>query len=192
MIGSKVAGSEGHGCRRHSRCGLHAPAGNLPLRVVRCVRQVHRAQRHGLPTPQRLSPCCLQLADLPVRPEAIPRVQEQASCLPGWNTNGDPIDSKLSFEQEVTLHNLTKLRIEAELEPARYDDRSSFGNGTFRVDDTPNHAARSPSRHRAGWRDAQGQRVTARSHPERRVEPLARRFDACAGSSDRRTSDRWW
>ena len=54
----------------------------------------------------------------------------------GWNTNGDPIDSKLSFEQGVTLHNLTKLRIEAELEPARYDDRSSFGNGTFRVDDT--------------------------------------------------------
>ena len=54
----------------------------------------------------------------------------------GWNTGGEMIASKLSFEQEVTRHNLTKLRVEVEWEPARFDDRGSFGNGTFRIDDT--------------------------------------------------------
>ena len=54
----------------------------------------------------------------------------------GWNTGGEMIASKLSFEQEVTRHDLTKLRVEVEWAPARFDDRGSFGNGTFRIDDT--------------------------------------------------------
>ena len=62
------------GRRRDCRSGLHAPAGNLALRVLGCVRQVHSAQRHGLPAPQRLPACGLQHVDLPVRSEAIPRV----------------------------------------------------------------------------------------------------------------------
>ena len=52
------------------------------------------------------------------------------------------IASKLSFEQEVTRHDLTKLRVEVEWEPARFDDR------------VVSATARSASTIRWGWKAA--------------------------------------
>ena len=53
----------------------------------------------------------------------------------GWNTDGDTVDAKVSYDHRFTLHNLTQLRFEVEYEPERYDDRGSFGHGSFRVED---------------------------------------------------------
>ena len=52
-----------------------------------------------------------------------------------WNTAGKVIDSELSIDQRVTLHNLSQLRFSGGLRPAHYDDRGSFGNGLYRIDD---------------------------------------------------------
>ena len=52
-----------------------------------------------------------------------------------WNESGKMIGSELSFDQRLTLHNLSQLRFSGGLRPAHYDDRASFGNGMFRVDD---------------------------------------------------------
>ena len=46
-----------------------------------------------------------------------------------WNTAGKIVDSQLSFDQRVTLHNLSQLRMSGGVRPAHYDDRGSFGNG---------------------------------------------------------------
>jgi len=54
----------------------------------------------------------------------------------GWNTRGETISAKLSYDHRVTLHNLTQFQLDVELEPERYDDRGSFGNGSFRIDRT--------------------------------------------------------
>ena len=53
-----------------------------------------------------------------------------------WNTTGKVIDAELSIDQRVTLHNLSQLRLSGGLRPAHYDDRGSFGNGIYRVDDS--------------------------------------------------------
>ena len=60
----------------------------------------------------------------------------------GWNTNGETVDAKLSYDHRVTLHNLTQLRFEVEYEPERYDDRGSFGHGSYRVEDQKSIEAR--------------------------------------------------
>ena len=60
----------------------------------------------------------------------------------GWNTNGETVDAKLSYDHRVTLHNLTQLRFEVEYEPERYDDRGSFGHGSYRVEDQKSLEAR--------------------------------------------------
>lgn len=60
----------------------------------------------------------------------------------GWNGSGETVAAKLSYDHRVTLHNLTQLRFEVEYEPARYDDRGSFGNGTYRVADVRGMEAR--------------------------------------------------
>ena len=52
-----------------------------------------------------------------------------------WNTDGKVIGSQVSFDQRLTLHNLSQLRFSGELRPAHYDDRGSFGNGMFHMDD---------------------------------------------------------
>ena len=52
-----------------------------------------------------------------------------------WNTDGKVIGSQLSFDQRLTLRNLSQLRFSGELRPAHYDDRGSFGNGMFHLDD---------------------------------------------------------
>ena len=69
----------------------------------------------------------------------LPRFRESRGNLRiyrGWNTTGETVSAKLSYEHQVTLHSLRQLRLEVEYEPERYDDRGSFGNGTFRVADT--------------------------------------------------------
>ena len=75
----------------------------------------------------------------------LPRFRESRGnfrIYRGWNTNGETIAAKLSYDHRVTLHNLRQLRLEVEYEPERYDDRGSFGNGTFRVADTATVEAR--------------------------------------------------
>ena len=52
-----------------------------------------------------------------------------------WNTAGKVIDSEISFDQTLTLRSLSQVRVSGGLRPARYDDRASFGNGIFRIDD---------------------------------------------------------
>ena len=53
-----------------------------------------------------------------------------------WNTSGKVIGSEVSVDQRLTLHNLSQLRFSGRLRPSRYDDRGSFGNGIFRIDDS--------------------------------------------------------
>ncbi len=60
----------------------------------------------------------------------------------GWNTDGYTVSAKVAYDHRVTLHNLTQLRFEVEYEPERYDDRGSFGNGTYRVEDVRGIEAR--------------------------------------------------
>ena len=52
-----------------------------------------------------------------------------------WNSGGKVIGSEISVDQRLVLHNLSQLRFSGGLRPARYDDRGSFGNGMFRIDD---------------------------------------------------------
>ena len=44
--------------------------------------------------------------------------------------------SSIVQDQRLTLHNLSQLRFSGRLRPSRYDDRGSFGNGAFRIDDS--------------------------------------------------------
>ncbi len=60
----------------------------------------------------------------------------------GWNTKGETVAAKLSYDHRVTLHNLTQLRFEVEWEPRQYDDRGSFGNGSYRIEDMRSIEAR--------------------------------------------------
>lgn len=64
------------------------------------------------------------------------------SAYRGWNTAGETVSAKVSYDHRFTLHNLTQLRFEVEYEPERYDDRGSFGNGTYRVEDVRGIEAR--------------------------------------------------
>ena len=60
----------------------------------------------------------------------------------GWNTSGETVAAKVSYDHRFTLHNLTQVRFEVEYEPARYDDRGSFGHGSYRVEDVRGIEAR--------------------------------------------------
>ncbi len=54
-----------------------------------------------------------------------------------WNnTSGKIIGSEISFDQRLVLHNLSQIRFSGDMRPSRYDDRGSFGNGIYRIDDT--------------------------------------------------------
>ena len=53
-----------------------------------------------------------------------------------WNTSGKIIGSAIAVDQRLTLHNLSQLRFGGAFRPSRYDDRGSFGNGMFRIDDS--------------------------------------------------------
>jgi hypothetical protein len=52
----------------------------------------------------------------------------------GWNLDGKLISSGLFVEREWTFHDLSEVRAEIGLRPARWDDRNSFGNGAFQVE----------------------------------------------------------
>ena len=52
-----------------------------------------------------------------------------------WNGTGKTIGSRISVDQQFVLRNLAQLRFSGGLRPAHYDDRGSFGNGMFFVDD---------------------------------------------------------
>ena len=52
-----------------------------------------------------------------------------------WNTAGQLVDSEISVDQQLTLHNLSQIRFSGGIKPAHYDDRGSFGNGAYRIDD---------------------------------------------------------
>ena len=64
------------------------------------------------------------------------------SVYRGWNTAGETVSAKVSYDHRFTLHNLTQLRFEVEYEPERYDDRGSFGNGSYRIEDVRGIEAR--------------------------------------------------
>jgi hypothetical protein len=53
------------------------------------------------------------------------------------NLDGYAIRSGLGGEGEFTLNNLHGVQVGLKWFPARYDDRNSFGNGTFRLEDRP-------------------------------------------------------
>ena len=52
-----------------------------------------------------------------------------------WNTAGQVVDSEISIDQRLVLHNLSQIRLSGGLKPAHYDDRGSYGNGVYRLDD---------------------------------------------------------
>ena len=53
-----------------------------------------------------------------------------------WNTAGKVVGAEVSFDQRLILRNLSQIRVSGGLRPGRYDDRASFGNGIFRIDDS--------------------------------------------------------
>ncbi|MEE4360799.1 MAG: DUF5916 domain-containing protein [Pseudomonadales bacterium] len=53
----------------------------------------------------------------------------------GENLDGLHVASGVFAEREWTFHDLSKFRFETGLRPARWDDRNSFGNGPFRIED---------------------------------------------------------
>ena len=53
-----------------------------------------------------------------------------------WNTAGKVVGAEISFDQRLTLRNLSQIRVSGGVRPGRYDDRASFGNGIFRIDDS--------------------------------------------------------
>ena len=48
-----------------------------------------------------------------------------------FNGAGQVIDASIRFEQDFTFNNNTRFRVRARHNPGSYDDRNSFGNGTF-------------------------------------------------------------
>ena len=52
-----------------------------------------------------------------------------------WNSAGKVVGADVSVDQRLVLHSLAQLRLSAGLRPSRYDDRASFGNGMFRIND---------------------------------------------------------
>ena len=52
-----------------------------------------------------------------------------------WNTAGQVIDSEISIDQRLVLHNLSQIRFSGGVKPSHFDDRSSFGHGAYRLDD---------------------------------------------------------
>lgn len=52
-----------------------------------------------------------------------------------WNTAGKVIGAGVSVDQSVTLKSFAQVRFSLAHSPSHYDDRGSFGNGTFRVSD---------------------------------------------------------
>lgn len=53
----------------------------------------------------------------------------------GENGDGQQVSGGYGISSEVTFNNLHFVNVFAALFPARYDDRNSFGNGTFRIRD---------------------------------------------------------
>ena len=53
------------------------------------------------------------------------------------NLDGYAIRSGLGGETEVTLNNLHQVGLKLRYFPERYDDRNSFGNGTYKINDRP-------------------------------------------------------
>ena len=53
-----------------------------------------------------------------------------------WNTDGKVVGTEIAFDQRFILHNLSQIRFSGGMRPAAYDDRGSFGNGLFRLDDS--------------------------------------------------------
>ena len=53
-----------------------------------------------------------------------------------WNTDGKVVGTEVAIDQRFTLRNLSQIRFTGGLRPAHYDDRGSFGNGLFRLDDS--------------------------------------------------------
>jgi hypothetical protein len=52
-----------------------------------------------------------------------------------WNQDGRHVRGGLFFRNGWTFKNLNEIRTEFDYFPARWDDRNSFGNGDFKVDD---------------------------------------------------------
>ena len=52
-----------------------------------------------------------------------------------WNTDGRVTRSGLFFRNSWTFNNLNEIRTEFDYFPARWEDRNSFGNGEYKVDD---------------------------------------------------------
>ncbi|MEM8769144.1 MAG: DUF5916 domain-containing protein [Pseudomonadota bacterium] len=53
------------------------------------------------------------------------------------NLDGYAIRSGVGGSGEFTLNNLHRVEVELRYFPERYDDRNSFGNGTYRINDRP-------------------------------------------------------
>ncbi len=53
------------------------------------------------------------------------------------NGDGRVVRSGLGSNADFTFNNLSELGIEARFFPTRYDDRNSFGNGTYKIQDRP-------------------------------------------------------
>ena len=53
----------------------------------------------------------------------------------GWNGSGERVDGGMEVLQDFRLPNLAKARLSAAWLPERFEDRNSFGNGSYRVED---------------------------------------------------------
>ncbi|MCZ6643104.1 MAG: DUF5916 domain-containing protein, partial [Gammaproteobacteria bacterium] len=52
-----------------------------------------------------------------------------------FNSDGDMTQSGAGLSSRFTLHNLAKAVVSVRLFPERYEDRNSFGNGTYRIEE---------------------------------------------------------
>ena len=88
----------------------------------------------------------------------------------GWNDDGELIMGGMNVGQDFLLNNQARVRVGGGLSPGRFEDRNSFGNGSYRIEDRWEANARyeSDSSRRFGYRinvrwneeDLGGERVT--------------------------------
>lgn len=53
-----------------------------------------------------------------------------------WNGDSESISKGIFVSQELTLQNLAQFRVTSGYQPTQYDDRNSFGNGSFQLGST--------------------------------------------------------
>jgi len=64
----------------------------------------------------------------------IQRLRTSGFVGAGWNTNNRVVLAGANFRQQYLLNNLNRIEVGVGYSPKRFEDRNSFGNGTYRID----------------------------------------------------------